>query len=135
MPNVPLLPDDAYVLGNPIIDAEHRRLLESIESLLNARSDADAEHAAETLVEVWRQHCVEEENLMEESHYPDIQRHKEIHQEFDGLLLYFLEQNLGRIMDGHQEVARFTIGWFAGHVAKCDGPLAGYLAAGCAGRA
>lgn len=122
-----LLPEEAYAVGNAAIDDEHRRLVERIAALLSATSDEDAERAAEQLVEVWRSHCVEEEELMEAAAYPDTARHKEIHVELDGLLMYFLETNIGKIKDGHREVAQFLFDWFCGHVKACDAPLADYL--------
>lgn len=123
------MPEAAYAVGNPIIDREHRRLADTMVALLAAPTGQAAERAAARLVDVWRSHCLEEEELMAAVAYPGLENHKEIHIEFDGILMYLLDCNLGKIRNGHQDVAQFIFDWFVAHVKKCDGPLASFIAA------
>ena len=114
------------MLGEALMDAEHRGLVTAMRTLLNV-PEAEADAAIHDFVRQWRDHCADEEALMHARGYPCLEAHRESHRTFDGLLLYHLSEYLNAGMWGSREMASFVLRWFMGHLREFDRPLADYL--------
>ena len=74
---------ERYAIGDDLVDAQHRRLLEMINTLhsaLAAKGSSDVVREVITqLVEYSREHFVAEEALMARIGYPGLPYHKKLH--------------------------------------------------------
>lgn len=122
-----LIPDERYVLGQSLMDEEHAKLVNGMRDLLKADSTRDAQSAIHTFVKLWRDHCDDEETLMEQVKFPRIAEHRENHRLFDGMLLFHLDSYLMSSKWGSREMAEFCTRWFLGHLQAYDAPLANYI--------
>ena len=77
--------DDQLNTGIQVIDSQHRRIVEYINSLYDAsltRNRNDVEQVLQNLVDYTLSHFAFEESLMEEAGYPFINGHKRVHELF-----------------------------------------------------
>lgn len=110
------------------IDEDHRRLLELLELLEQARAlRVDAAVIKETirdLLDVFRAHFEREELLMEEVAYAQLADHRLAHKlmitAFGQLVAGFTEEDA----PGADSVAEFLAGWLTNHIDGADRPLA-----------
>jgi hemerythrin len=76
----------ALETGNPIIDAQHKKLIEAINNLLDACQQGKGSNTAgptlDFLISYTKRHFVDEEALQQKSNYPDIQNHRKLHESF-----------------------------------------------------
>ena len=78
--------DNNYLLGNDLVDAEHRQLFDLVNGLV--RSCNDDQSALELgkeldfLANYTVQHFADEENLQIISNYPEYKTHKKLHEDF-----------------------------------------------------
>ena len=72
--------------GNPIVDKEHRELLQAVNNLMDAcakgQGRAAIEPALKFLIQYVDEHFRHEEQLQQSSSYPDLARHRKIHEEY-----------------------------------------------------
>jgi hemerythrin len=76
---------DELDTGIQVIDNQHKRIVEYINKLIDARVSHDKEQIAtvlDELVDYTLSHFTFEESLMEEAGYPFIKGHKRVHQLF-----------------------------------------------------
>lgn len=72
--------------GNPIVDKEHRELLKAVNELMDAcgkgQGRAAMEPALKFLINYVDEHFKHEEQLQQGANYPDLPRHRKIHEEY-----------------------------------------------------
>jgi len=111
-------------VGEPMIDIDHKRLIELINSYENAVGSKDLDLLKSTfegLLKYTETHFSREENLMRAIHYRGYREHKDAHQK----LIEELQKFHNRIIykDGHislPEVSRFLHDWLINHVLEED---------------
>ncbi len=77
--------DEQLNTGIQVIDSQHRRIVEYINSLYDAsltHNRTDVEQVLQNLVDYTLSHFAFEESLMEEAGYPFINGHKRVHELF-----------------------------------------------------
>ena len=74
-----------YTVNNPMLDAEHKQVIENINELyvsMNGPMDSAAKkQVLERLVQYTQTHFDHEEKIMQEVGYPDAAAHKALHDE------------------------------------------------------
>lgn len=72
--------------GNPLIDSEHRQLIDAVNNLLAACSTgkgrAELANTAKFLQDYTAKHFGDEEKLQLQNQYPDYVNHRRYHEEF-----------------------------------------------------
>ena len=78
--------NDSYTLEDDLVDSQHRRLFELLSELVQeceaGTNTAKLEENLDVLVNYTVQHFTDEEALQLAYNYPDIIRHKELHESF-----------------------------------------------------
>jgi hemerythrin len=123
----------AWETGVPIIDRQHRQLVDHAARLLNevleGRTQVDVQGSLAFLVKFSDFHFDEEERIMAGAAYPPMAEHCLEH----GKLREHLERMLERLAREPEsltaELVRFVHHWIARHVDTHDRALAGYLVA------
>lgn len=128
--------DRKFDLGHPRIDSEHRAFLDLIRALSRVDGEtADRPKVLRQMKEIRKYaefHFVSEENMMEETGYPDLARHRREHSIFLAQLgeqAYDYQSGILRV----EKIVDFLFGWFSLHTAQEDSSLATHLA-GAPGR-
>ncbi len=125
--------DKSYLIGIPVIDSQHRRLLQKMELLLNAiinkKGDAEIGSILKFLQFYVEGHFGIEEKLMREFNFPSIDLHKKQHNRFTGLIREY--QNIFGIEGGSHALAvrleKNLLTWYQNHIMTQDKELGTYL--------
>ncbi|ACR13937.1 bacteriohemerythrin [Teredinibacter turnerae] len=108
-------------LGIPVIDSQHRRIVEYINAVYHARNTHSLEEIVEVLdelVDYTLSHFAFEENLMEEAGYPFLNAHKKVHRLFARRVGSF-QQRVKTGEDITEELLHVLKAWLINHI-KCD---------------
>ncbi|GGX55340.1 bacteriohemerythrin [Saccharospirillum salsuginis] len=112
-----------YEIGIPVIDNQHKRIVEYINTVheLQGQRDAEAELRAvlHNLVDYTLSHFAFEESLMEEAGYSDLADHQLAHQAFARQI----EQLRKRFIQGNEvasELAGVLQSWLLKHILTDD---------------
>jgi hemerythrin-like metal-binding protein len=116
-------------VGISIIDEQHRGIISTINSLYHFIQRGQGEDILRSimvmLVQYTNIHFNTEETLMEESGYPEIEGHRELHQSlYDKTKA--MSFDAGRNTDP-EKVLRFLKEWWLGHINKEDKKYVPYL--------
>jgi len=127
---------DEFKLGLPVIDAEHRELLEVCNQFLDAVNNGQAvpelARILENMILLTRAHFVAEERMLDRHGYPGLVVHKAEHER----LLIQAEALLARYRDAAQEdeirsltmeTASFLQTWLLDHIRTNDRPYQPFL--------
>lgn len=127
---------DEFKLGLPVIDAEHRELLEVCNQFLdavnNGQAVAELARILEKMILLTRAHFVAEERMLDRNGYPGLVVHKAEHER----LLIQAEALLARYRDAAQEdeirsltmeTASFLQTWLLDHIRTNDRPYQPFL--------
>src|SRR6185369_13776575 len=122
--------DDVYVVGNDLLDAQHRVILSYMANvythLLAENRDKDLFGLIERLDIYCKLHLLDEEKVMEEMYFPEVEAHKAQHALFimhlEGFIGRYEEQNSVKNIDE----LLFLKGWFLEHIAVFDKQYAEY---------
>ena len=114
----------ALKLGVPIIDEQHRVLVDLINALHAAISDAAGARDAiadilEGLLDYTHNHFIVEEVLFQQHNYPETPAHQAQHNRFTGTAMDLLM----RFEDGEEvsiEALEFLKDWLVHHICKVD---------------
>ena len=72
--------------GNAIVDNEHSQLLKAVNDLMDAcnkgQGRAAIEPALKFLIQYVDQHFAHEEQLQQRANYPDLAKHRQIHEDY-----------------------------------------------------
>ena len=122
----------ALELGHPVIDGQHRRLVDLLNRLFAALESGKARRILETvleeLVDYTLTHFREEEQLFLASRYPDKEKHLGLHREFAETVGNFQNDfKAGRVVLG-SETMTFLKDWLVNHIQGTDREIVEYLA-------
>jgi hemerythrin len=125
--------DDRYSVGIPLIDSQHKKLIELTNSLYNAcveGTEAASDNfrsAIHDMVDYVKYHFAAEERLLETSKYPGAAAHKKEHESFVIKVL----QDVRAFEDGKKFVpnifVRYLKDWILAHIAVEDKKYAEYV--------
>ncbi|MDR1618463.1 MAG: bacteriohemerythrin [Treponema sp.] len=125
--------DESYSLGIPIIDRQHKKLIDMTNTLYKGCLAGDG--AAQTwfmrtihdAVEYVRYHFTTEEKLLQRIGYPEFAAHKKQHEDFVRKII----EEVQSFNDGKRFVpnnfVRFLRDWVLAHIAVSDKLYAKYL--------
>jgi hemerythrin len=125
--------DDRYSVGIPLIDDQHKKLIEMTNDLYNAcleGSEAASAHfreAARSTVDYVKYHFAAEEKILENVKYPGIAAHKKEHESFVMKVL----EGVKDFEEGKKFVpnvfVRYLRDWILAHIAVEDKKYADYI--------
>ena len=124
--------DPAWLTGIEVIDEQHRKLFEQMESILNAVRSGEAQERIPGLLAFLMMyadvHFRDEEKAMSDVRYPGLARHRAIHND----MRHQVAEMSVRFQEDPSEltpaVLRFLSDWLVNHIAVEDRRLAAYLA-------
>lgn len=108
-------------LGIPVIDSQHRRIVDYINHVEHAQKNLDKHEIFEVLdelVDYTLSHFAFEENLMEEAGYPFSNPHKKVHRLFAKRVAAF-QSRAKSGEDITEELLHVLKAWLVNHI-KCD---------------
>jgi len=121
---------DEYSLGIPAIDLQHRRIFDSILCVAHGATDDDglrAETEIIRLLSLLQEHFSLEENMMQELHYPDLERHIEEHRKFHSDVYHLAQTSLMKKGGVPREAIKIAHNWLTKHLAVSDRHYLEYL--------
>ncbi len=120
---------EAYSIGIPEIDEQHKQLLDCIERLESAGDGRQRELAVyfvmEQLTDYVRIHFAVEEIVMRLFDYPGLEAHVAEHRAFAARLKEFEASEL--VEDMHAQAGKFLREWLVQHIQGSDKRYAAYL--------
>jgi hemerythrin-like metal-binding protein len=118
----------ALAIGNPTIDRQHEKLFSLAAEMLGDRDQVRAMRTLAALSEYVIVHFRDEEIMLEQVGYPDLENHKKLHQAFRARLAKLYSSASGmRLDDIAAEVQRLINEWLANHILVSDREYAKYL--------
>lgn len=115
--------DQSLETGHPLVDAEHRILVLLFRKLDVAikthQTDEIRRNIIREVVRCVQFHFLSEENLMQETAYPNLKMHQALHAE----LLAELNAFVAKIASGREfpeDLLAFLSSWLSQHIAKHD---------------
>ncbi len=119
--------------GNPLIDSEHRQLIDAVNNLLAAcaagKGRAELANTTRFLQEYTAKHFGNEEMLQLRYQYPDYVNHKRYHEEFKkvvaGICTKLDKEGPSIALVG--EVNNAIAGWLINHIKKEDAKVAAHI--------
>jgi hemerythrin-like metal-binding protein len=121
---------DCYSVGIPFIDQQHRFLISLINRIHRAIEESSSEEIAESLLEMRTYamvHFREEENIMEEVDYPQIQGHRRQHNDFLQYTDLFLDELEDHPLAIGPEATKYLKDWLSQHIQGSDQAYAEFL--------
>lgn len=120
-------------VGVDAIDSQHQQLFEQINRLLEACNRGKGKESIDQIVNFLEEYVVNhfqtEQELMQETHYPDYLKHKELHDQF----IESLEKLKGQISNEGNTINiviltnRMVVDWLNSHILNVDKELGKYL--------
>ncbi len=115
---------DNYNIGVEEIDTQHQKLAATIrklqKSLANGRFSPGAGETLKFLVEYTRKHFSDEEALMAEINYEELEAHQELHKKLVAQIVeILLDLKKGRRLDAY-ELIDFLTDWLIHHIVQED---------------
>ncbi|MGR9046465.1 MAG: bacteriohemerythrin [Gammaproteobacteria bacterium] len=111
---------DEYNIGNEIIDKQHRYLFDLANQMLDPYNDYQSTHHKFLVLDHFlKEHFDEEEKLMAEYNFSEINQHKKAHK----LLLAELDEISQEIVRGEMDkdkILEFMRHWLFDHFLKMD---------------
>ena len=115
---------DEYSVGVERIDRQHRHLFEIVNKLIErSAASPDVNLVSQTLTEMLnyaKEHFTDEEELMEEYGYPEIELHKKQHAYFIKTTAELSINALNNQSMVAREIAEFLVLWLTTHILKMD---------------
>jgi hemerythrin len=111
--------DDAYSVGNELLDSQHRNLIDLVNKV---DGDGDLDEVLEGLRRYGDEHFAAEEGLLETAGYPDLDRHREQHAAFKAWLEGVIEtyRSGGESAVVRRDVHHSLSVWLANHLLVYD---------------
>jgi hemerythrin-like metal-binding protein len=119
--------------GNATIDAQHKKLFETLNNLIEAQSKGkgigELYKAVEFLTSYVIQHFNDEEKLADYYDYPDKNNHKNIHDKFKDTVKELVEQLQ---LEGYNDIilnnaVKIVSDWLVNHIKNNDFKLAQHI--------
>lgn len=124
---------DTYDTGVEAVDLEHRKLVELIEAMHTSIRDNEpkgtVEQVINEIVEYTQDHFKNEESLMQNEQYPELDEHKIEHRTLIEEVAAFKERLLNNFPDGRQDFYRFLREWLINHILDSDKKFGAYVSA------
>lgn len=121
--------DGSFAIGIDAIDEQHKKIFEKLLAIENSVAKRDPWHILRFLIsqlgDYMKFHLAVEEALLEITHYPDLQEHRDEHAKIVQLIAE-LEDKLERNPSAENLVGFFE-NWFVRHVLNRDRDYAAYL--------
>jgi hemerythrin len=127
--------DDSYLLGIPIIDEQHKKLIEMTNKLYVgclAGDDTARTYFMNTVheaVDYVRYHFTAEEEILKRIGYPGFTAHKKEHEEFVKKIIEEVRLFSGGKRFVPNEFVRYLKDWVLAHIAVSDKQYAAYILA------
>jgi len=119
-----------YSVNVPILDADHRKLIEMINTLHDAMKTGKGKDVLEKIISdataYTLQHFVNEEKLMIQHKYPDYQEHKRIHEEFIKKIADLKKQYESRQLQSSSMLSTLQ-SWLVTHITNVDKKYSPFL--------
>ncbi len=116
--------DNDFSVGNTIVDQQHLRLLTIINDFLeNLNQHLDSEAVSNTLTEITEyaiMHFQEEEQLMKRSNYPELNKHKKVHQKYMEKNVQLCFAAMTSVEELHVVVKKHLFDWWYNHILHTD---------------
>ncbi|MCF8460420.1 MAG: bacteriohemerythrin [Flavobacteriales bacterium] len=113
-----------YSVNNAIIDEQHKRLMHILfrmELMVNrGKQTDDMVQLLTEMSDYAKEHFKSEERYMERIHYPQLEKHKELHSNYAIQVLQFTLAHLDEAKDNPREVLNFLTHWWTDHILKVD---------------
>lgn len=113
---------DELVIGIPVIDAQHQRIVEyinTVEHVQKTKSQKELLELMDELVDYTVSHFAFEESLMEEAGYPFTNAHKKVHQLFTKRVENFQTRAKGG-ENITNELMHVLKAWLVNHIKRDD---------------
>jgi hemerythrin-like metal-binding protein len=114
----------AWVSGHPVIDADHKMLLQYVNELNQAMHEGKGRDFAaailEKLLQYTREHFAREEKIWTEGGLPSLDQHQQIHADLVGAVTKFQKDFLAGHATLTTELMTFLREWLIDHVFKTD---------------
>jgi hemerythrin len=117
--------DDSLLIGNELIDLQHKRLIGLIGAIPEEKSPGD-ELALDEAIVYAETHFADEEELLEQIGYPAVNEHTNMHEEMTAIL----ESYKRDYDDGKTDLSafkQFMYSWIKDHIMKEDKKIGAYL--------
>jgi len=116
---------DEYSVGVDQFDCQHRHLFEIVNKLIAVRLDAsrDLNMTSQTLKEMFdyaKEHFADEEKLMQQYAYPEIESQKKQHAYFLKTTADLAAYHADKKEESIDEIAEFLNIWWVIHILKWD---------------
>jgi hemerythrin len=122
---------EAYSVGHSKMDSQHKEILSLINILSNhPSSSVDSEEiyiVLDRLGRYARTHLEEEEALMMEICYPDVDEHKFLHSAFNEEYMKLVDAVIRHEKDATRNISSFLAKWWVKHIQKEDMKYKPYL--------
>ncbi|OQA04086.1 MAG: Bacteriohemerythrin [Planctomycetes bacterium ADurb.Bin401] len=122
---------DELSIGVEKIDSQHKRLVEIINEYYEAAQSGQSEQAVREavgkLINYAGTHFADEEKLMEEKNFPQIDLHKQMHKRLTEDVINFAEKLAKDEKIFSLEMAVFLKGWLENHIAQTDKKIGHFL--------
>jgi hemerythrin-like metal-binding protein len=124
--------DKSYSVGDHDLDTHHQKLIELIVRLSEHEGkDTEAEQVEEILLELTDYldyHFRAEEKWMQEGGYPDLARHRKIHEGFLSRILFFQRAFREKKATLAADLLLFLRTWLINHILNTDRAYAAFFA-------
>ncbi len=118
--------DEKLSVGDPLIDSQHKRLIELIASIPETEAEGDA-RVLEAVLGYAGKHFADEEALMERLGYPRLAAQKAAHRKLTMILnAHRKDYELGKT--DFNEFKQFMFGWIRDHIMDEDKKISEFLA-------
>lgn len=114
---------NAYSLGIPAIDFQHKRIFDCILRIAHGATDDDrlrAEAEILKLLGLLQEHFALEESMMRKLHYVDLEQHIEEHRQFHSDVHHLAQTSLRRKGGVPREAIKMAHKWLTEHLSVSD---------------
>lgn len=125
--------NSALETGHPVIDAQHKELINAINNLLSACQQgraADKVNATlDFLVSYTKRHFGEEEALQQKANYPDYPNHHQVHEAFVNVITDLSAElkQTGPTPSLINKIIRNVGDWLVNHIQQQDTKVAAHI--------
>lgn len=123
--------DDKYLIGHDAIDRQHQRLFEILNNLhaaMKARhGDASIDATLAALLDYAQSHFAEEEQVMADVGYPELEAHRGKHRQLNLKLAAMTESRQAGERIATFELLTFLGEWIVDHVGRVDHEIGKHL--------
>lgn len=122
--------NDELAFGIPLVDEEHKALIGMVNRVYELIGADQLEEAkrflTDSILKYTQTHFRDEERYMEEIGYPDLERHKKIHQNFARLVAEEAEKVKGGNRKDFEVLLGLLWSWLYRHIMVTDRKFAEY---------